>query len=186
MGLARDVAPNPRALSDVETAGFVLHAAELKSQHKAAMKKVEESDDVADVMAFSAEASRVEDDFDILTHALRVSGTEKGRALSIHKMTLSADYSLVAVRVRAKAAKGKPLTEKESAKIDELVTELEAKAKQVEELEAKLKEQTAAAALKGNTRASRLGRRGRRGGTKADFESKLARARELLLAGCLT
>lgn len=177
MRMAAEVNDKPRALSDVETAGMVVKAASLKSEHAAAMKRVEAATDPADVKFAGEEARRIEQDFDQLSQALRSSGTEKGRALASHKLTLDQDMSLVAVKARAKAAKGSALTEAESGKLTELTSKLDETNKRLEEVERQVKEQRADQEIRRH--------RGRERTTPKDHQALIADARDLIRKGCL-
>jgi hypothetical protein len=117
--IATAVNTTPRALNDTETASLVVRAAGLKKAHAAATDPVERQ--------------RIEEDFDSISRALRTSGTELGRGLSAHKLTIDESFDLLTITSLAKRAKGSDLTPEESAKIAALV-------KQVEEAEAKIKE----------------------------------------------
>lgn len=181
MRIAAEVNASPRALSDVETAGLVLKATSIKNEHASLMDKISKSDDAGEIATNSAEARRVEEEFDLLTRALRTSGTEKGRALASQKLTINQDYQLVSVKNRAKASKGSALSVAESAKLEQLTKDLEATNARVAELELKMKEQTASQTVRRN-RAQRSGEN--RISKDAELNDLYSKARELLRAGC--
>lgn len=179
--IAAEVNEKPRALSSTETAGVVVKMGELKNEHAKVMERVTRATDPADVASAAAEASRIEGEFDVLTRAVRASGTEKGRALASQKLTLDQDLSLVAVKARAKAAKGSELTAEQAAKFEALTKELEETNKKVAELERAMADQAAERAV----------RRHKAGRAKmdpkaalAEFDGLLAKAKGLLKAGC--
>lgn len=174
MDLAAEVQAKPRSLSDTETAGMVVHAARLKNQHTEAMDAVGKSTDPAEIKLRSAEALRVEQDFDQLTEALRTSGTEKGRALASQKLTINKDYKLVSVLNRAKAAKGEALTPGERGQVETLTKQLAASDAKVTELQNKINEYSAEQSIK----RAKIAR------TPVDIVAKTARLKELLKAGC--
>lgn len=173
--LAGEVNNKPRALSDIETAGLVQRMAELKNQHKAATEAAAGGDQSA-----SNEAAAIEHEFDALSTAIAKSGTEKGRALAAQKLTLDQDFSLVEVKTRAKAAKGKPLTRAESAALERMSTQLEETNQRVADLETQISEMAAQQAV----RQHRAGRRRPATVRKAEFDATLAQARALLKQGC--
>jgi hypothetical protein len=181
--IAAEVNAEPRALSDVETAGLVVHAAKLKNEHKAAMRRVAEAKDPADVAAASAEANRIQDEFDALSTALRTSGTEKGRALAAQKLTIDQDLSLVAMKAQAKAATGRALTAAESAKIEALSKQMDEQAAQIAELERKLADQVAQRALQ-HARTRTRSKKRTKGDLDAEFDTLIAQTKALLKAGC--
>jgi hypothetical protein len=125
MSIARELLTAPRGLSDVETAGLVVKAAELKNGYADLQKRIESSTDEAERTTLAAEQDRVQDEFDTLTDALRTSGTEKGRALAAQKLTINQAFDLVSVQSRAKAKKGEPLTPQQRRTLDRLVNQLD-------------------------------------------------------------
>lgn len=143
MRIANEVNVEPRALSDVETAGLVTKAVQLKNQHAAAIEKVAKSTDPADVATNSAEARRIEQEFGVLSQALRSSGTEKGRALASQKLTLDADFKLLPTLARAKSAKGKELNPAERRRFETLTSQLEKTTQRVTDLERQVRDRLA-------------------------------------------
>lgn len=115
LDLANEVIAKPRAFSDVETAGVVVRAAELKNQFEALDKQLSSATEWVDVKQRSAELNRIEQEFDTILTALRRSGTEKGRALAAQKLTINKSYDLLSSIARAKATKGAPLSESDRA-----------------------------------------------------------------------
>jgi len=141
--LAQEVTDTPRSLNDTETAGVVIRASQLKNEHADVMGKLGQSKDVAETKTLAAEAARIEQDFDQLSRALRLSGTEKGRALAAQKLTIDRNYDLISVLNRAKATKGEDLTAPERDQLKDLVKEHEDAERQVEEFEKAQDEETA-------------------------------------------
>lgn len=178
--IAAEVNAKPRSLSDTETAGLVDRATALKNEHAALHEQIGKATDSAEIATKAAEARRIEEEFDTLTAALRKSGTEKGRALASQKLTLDQDFSLVAVKNRAKAAKGKALSEAESARLSSLTKELESTTKRVAELEQQMREQTAERAVRRHASHRKMAPEAR----EAEFGALLGRTRELLKKGC--
>lgn len=179
--LVGEVTQQPRALSDSETATLVVRGADLKNQHAAIMQKIGKATDPAEVATLSAEANRIEAEFDSLSAALRMSGTEKGRALAAQKLTINQDFELVSVLNRAKAAKGAELTAKQRAKIEALTKRLEESDAKVRQLESRIKRLTAQRAVR-QTHANRFGGKP---APQAHIEAMYAKAEALLKAGCL-
>lgn len=138
MRTATAILQNPRALSSTETAGLVHHLARLKLEHTRLHKEVEHADPTDTIIA-GEEILRIEQEHDLLTEALRKSGTEKGRALASQKLTLDQDFSLITVLNRAKAATGDGALQPETrARLEALTKELEDRTRQVAELQAKI------------------------------------------------
>lgn len=139
--LAAELNDKPRALNDTETAGLVVRAADLKNQHAKLSDQIGKATDPTDVADLSAQVGRIEQDFDSLSRALRSSGTEKGRALASQKLTIDQNFDLLAVKTRAKAAKGSALSPAESQHLETLTKKLEATTARVAELEKTVSEQ---------------------------------------------
>lgn len=138
MRMAAEVIANPRAFSSTETAGLTHHLAKLKLEHQRLHKEVEHADPT-DTLIAGEEILRIEQEHDLLTEALRKSGTEKGRALASQKLTLDQDFSLITVLNRAKARTGDgTLTPELRAKFESLTKQLEAREKEVADLQARV------------------------------------------------
>lgn len=177
--IAAEVIAKPRPLTDIETAGMVHAATTLKNQHRALMDEIGATTDPAEIQGKAAEAGRIEAEFDSLSTALKQAGTEQGRSLASRKLTLDQDYSLVAMKSRAKAAKGAELTPAESAKITELSKQMEQANKRLAEVEKQLAESRAEQTIKRES-----GRRRTKPTRDAEFKSLLAEAKSLLEKGC--
>jgi hypothetical protein len=176
--ISEDVLSKPRPLNDEETAGLVVKAAQLKREHQATLAKMEGASE-ADIATNAAEAERIEQEFDLISKALYASGTEKGRALAAQKLTINRDYSLIAVKNRARAKKGKALTAQESAKLETVTKQLEEANAAVDRLQKQLSEKNAEQVL-------RSGRRPKQSVAwrKDELAKKVSRVKELLAAGC--
>jgi predicted Fe-Mo cluster-binding NifX family protein len=182
MRIANEVNETPRSLSDDETAGLVIHATELKNEHRALTSGLGKIKDPAEIKIKSAEILRVEEEFDKLSLALRTSGTEKGRALAAQKLTINQDFDLISVKNRAKTAKEAPLNPKENEKFKQLTTELEQKNKRLLELEKKVKTRTAITEIK--TSNARKYSKMSRADKDIELNSLKEQARKLIESGC--
>ena len=179
--IAEEVNANPRPLSDIETAGVVQRMAELKNEHKAAMDDIGETKDGVEVKTKAAEINRIEAEFDALTRAVNLSGTEKGRALAAQKLTINKDFKLISVLSRAKVAAGKKLSSVQRTIFKGLTGKLAKTEKRVEVLESEVNELQAKSQLKrGSTRfrGMTLQQRNR------NIETLAAKATRLLEEGC--
>jgi len=177
--LIHEINNKPRSLNDTETAGLVLRATELKNQHRGIMEEVAKLTDDSEIRTKGEEARRIEQDFDALSQALRSSGTEKGRALAAQKLTLDEDMSLIAVKARARAAKGSALTPAETARIEMLTKSLEEANAKITELQNKSADGRAEKAVRRGTKRTTEAKR------LAEYTDLLKQTRELLKAGCL-
>lgn len=179
--IADDVLEKPRALSDEETAGLTLKRAELMNEHKQAYREMAGTNDPAEIKLRGAEIARIEDEFERVDRAIRSTGTEQGRALASRKMTINQDYSLVAVKTRAKSLAGKPLTKKQQNAFNELVRRLEDQSRKVDELERFVMETEATTIVKSK------GQRYRKMAPKqreVEISSLAERAKRLIASGC--
>jgi hypothetical protein len=131
--IADEVITSPRALSDVETAGMTLKMSELKSTHKQLSSELDKAKDPADIQSIGTQITRIEQDFDNLSQAVRASGTEKGRALASQKLTIDEDMSLVSVLNRAKANKRSDLTVQERKQFTKTIKALEQRVSAIEQ-----------------------------------------------------
>ncbi|MFA5377687.1 MAG: hypothetical protein WC455_18195, partial [Dehalococcoidia bacterium] len=181
--IAAEINAKPRALSDVETAGLVVRSVELENEHAGIMAKIGPEKDAAMVADMSARAGTIESEYDAISRELFASGSEKGRALASQKLTINENFSLVAVKARAKAAKGAELTAKESAKIEELTTKLADQSAKVEALEKEIRRLQAEAMLKRLRGAQKLA--AMTADQKAAKRSKaIEKVKALMKAGC--
>jgi len=123
-----------RPWSAQETAHVVSRLQQLKNRHAEALREL--STAVGDdVDMLGKQIVSIEDEHSKLTEALHRAGTAQGRALAARKLTINEDFDLVSIKSRAKASKGKSLTEKEVRQFEALHKDLEAKEAQIAALE---------------------------------------------------
>lgn len=185
MQIAQHVVSKPRVLTDTETAAMVIQASGIKKRHAELMGGVESITDPAEIRAVGEEALRLEQDFDVLTNALRAAGTETGRALAARKLTIDQDFKLLPTLARAKAAKGANLSPEERAKIESVVGKLEEMTKRAEAAEKKLAERRAERAVVHRAPGREPGQRRTPQQRESDISRLLAKTNELLSKGCL-
>jgi len=150
LAIATTVNAEPRALTHVETAGMVDKAIELDTQYEqltAQMTEANSKGDTGAVKVLSTAINQNQAEYDTLTRAIYASGSEKGRDLASQKLAKGRDFRLVAVKARATAAKGAPLTADEEAKLDTAVKSLEEVTKAAAPVERKAAEEEAAETL---------------------------------------
>jgi hypothetical protein len=142
--LATDLAANPRSVDAIESAALLHLRIGLNNEYFAAGDAYSQALDSGDEVAMAAADARLQlasaklDDFEDMNKAI---GTAWGRAGVARKMMADEEYSLVAMELEARAAKGRPLTPEESAEIAKLQ-------KRIADLETQLAEQTAASEKK--------------------------------------
>jgi len=180
--IAGEIQAAPRPLSATETAGLVIRAVELKREHRGLVYEMRDLDNKADLRAKAEEIRRVQEEFDLLTDALKKSGTEKGRALAAQKLTLDQDFDLITVTNRAKASRGKALSDKLEKRFAMLTEALEDAVARVDVLEKDVSSRNAVRAIEvaGMRKYSRMSTREK----DADLESTASRLRELMAAQC--
>jgi len=177
---ADEVLKSKRPITDTEHAGMVLRAAKLADEYDAAVKDATSLIDKGDKAGAKLARQRSEfliEQLDKLTEATKRGRREAARSLSIGRMMLNREsYSLAHVVQRAKAAKGAPLSPKESARIESMVaehTKLETQLKELEtKYEASLAEQERLYAERIATRETK----------KAKIRVKVKGAKERILA----
>ncbi len=180
--IAAEINDTPRPLNDVETAGLVIKGARLKNEHKSLMDKITETEDPAEIASLNTQLARVEKEFDVISSALYKSGSEKGRALAAQKLTINQDFDLLSLKNRAKARKGKPLTAKETKKIEQLAKDLKLISAQNKLLQKKVDTLTAKTVIKrgGIKRYSNMSRQQ----IDLELDSLVSRTQQLLEEGC--
>lgn len=138
LDIASAVIVNPEALSDIETAGMVIAAAKLRNEHDQVIAQLATEVNPVIMRSLSTRINRIEDQFDTITTALYLSGTEKGRALAAQKLTINQNYDLISVLNRAKSAKGSELTPSERSKLDQLTNQLKTARTNIDTLQAQI------------------------------------------------
>jgi hypothetical protein len=178
-----EVNANPRALNDIETAGLVMKAAQLKKEHKDLMSQIDKAKEGENLSDLSAKIDVIEKEFDTVTQALYKSGTEKGRALASQKLTINQDFDLLSLKNRAKKIKGRELTEAENKKIEQLSKDLELQQAENEILKKKINEMMAKTFVRqGSIRKySRMSRTD----INTELNALISRTQQLLEEGCL-
>lgn len=179
--LAKTILETPRAMNDVETAAAVVRMSDLKTQHEAALDRLKAITDPAEINAQARTLDEIEQRFDMLSTAVRYSGTEKGRNLAAQKITINKSYELLPVLARAKAKKGKDLTPKEKAKFKEMTETLKKRDAEIADLNKRLRDTEARDAINTRRRAPRRPQE-----VKASIADLTEKTRRLLRAGCLT
>ena len=123
--------------TDVETAQVRLRAQEIKNRTNEVLREIEATNDPAEIAVKRTELETLQSEFDRLSEATKAAGTEWGRAGVARQQAIDQDFSLVAMKARVKADKGKPLTEKENAQIEDLDRRLRAAEERADKAEAK-------------------------------------------------
>ena len=178
--IADEVTKNPRSLNDEETAGLVIKTADLKNEHKQAVADIGTLEGV-DAQLKGAEIERIQEEFEAVTTALKMSGTEKGRTLAAQKLTINKDFDLLSVLNRAKAAnQGKGLSTKQKQKFATLTKTLEEQSVKIESLEKSLAEKTASDKISGRNKFTKMSAQEK----ASNLNKTLARAKQLLKEGC--
>lgn len=125
-------------LSQLETAGLAVYGDRLNEVYARLSEDVNNLTlDEGERMAKAAELERVEQDFDLLSRAMRQSGTAQSLAFSQRKHIVGSDYRPLAVESRAAAVKGKKLNSTEKRKVGKAVREHDAAEKNLVEQEKK-------------------------------------------------
>jgi len=139
--LAKEILNNPRPLSDKETGAMVSVMQVIKNNHKLLSDQLTgltEATDNIKIKALNDQLSQLEKEFDELTLAVRISGTEKGRSLNAQKLTLNEDFDLISVlnRYKRRSFDG-TVNDADKTKLTELtqkIKDLESRLKDVEDI----------------------------------------------------
>lgn len=136
--LADKVIATKQPISAQEHSGMVLKARELKQNHKESIKTQADLIKKGDFEAARLEqknSAAILDQIDRITRASDLAGREVARSLNIRKFLADAEsVELPDVLIEARANKGKPLTDKESARFKELTDKYEATQKELDVL----------------------------------------------------
>jgi hypothetical protein len=168
--------------TDVEAAGMLIKSAQLLIEHKVESRNLEKATEPTAIAMIRTKLDRIQDRFDSLSAAMHKAGSIAGRRLNMQKMTIDKDYSLVSVKSRAKARRGKPLTQKQNDKLEELVSELEQSQRDIKRLQDEVAELTANQFMKlGKTsRYKQMDNSSR----EIELDSLLSKTKQLLDEGC--
>lgn len=148
--LSSEIVANPRPITDVEDAGLRLKLAQLKTDHRVLQNAVNDATDPADKMTLEAQRLRVQQDFDLVTKATDLGGTESGRALGARRNVINEDMELLPIINRAQAAKGSALSPVERAKFEDLTQQLEDRNTKIDELQKQMNDQVAERVMRKN------------------------------------
>lgn len=185
--LAHNIISKPRALTDTETAGLVLKAQEIKNDYAKIVEEAGAETDPNKLRDLRSEAEMLQGDFDVLSDALKQSGTEKGRALAIQKLTINQDFDQVSMRNRFKARTGKAPSEKIVATIEKQAAEIKTLNEKLAEHEQRvLNDQVSKAAERIRREVARETRQARRSATtaakKGDLDAEATQLKTLIAA----
>lgn len=186
--IATDILNNPRPVTSTEAVGLSIRGAHLMNQLEAANKRMEAfAGDEGNLFkspehrAAEAEQARVRSELDTISLALGEGGSsETARALNARKFAIEKNnYQPVMVRRRAVSRKGKKLSPVESNQFETLSKKYDEANAKIEELSRKLREKQAQDAVR-----HRGGRPRSPQQRAVDYNTALAKARELIKAGC--
>jgi uncharacterized protein (DUF2164 family) len=136
MGIVDEVNKKPRVISDDENLQVTYYKQKLNNAYDSISKKMFDATDKGeDTAQHKVRLAQIEDELNSIDTAAKKAGTEWGRAGRFRQEEIKDDYSLAAVKTKARVANdGKPLDEVTSKRFDEL-------SRRLEETNNKLKEQ---------------------------------------------
>lgn len=126
LSIAGEINAAPRAMTPVESAGVTIRMAELKEQLSSQYESISNAKTEADTIGPANEISRLQDEFDFISQAALLSGSERGRNLAFQKLSINNDFSLPTTLARARVNKGGKLTPAEATKFKTLTDNLAA------------------------------------------------------------
>ncbi len=139
MSIAAETLKSGRQMSDTEAAGLTERANAIKNEHDFLSERIAKLTDMGDIKSAAADLSRLGNEFDVISEAIRKSGTKTAQALAIRKMPIDRDFNILSVKARAKAAKGEALSPKEDLELTGATQRLKKVVDQQEEAQQKLK-----------------------------------------------
>jgi hypothetical protein len=181
--LADEINETPRPLTNVEEAGLKIKIAQLEIEHEQAMKSVEKATDPSDIQSRSAEANRIEQEFDLVMSALEKAGSEAGRAFRQRRVGINRSFKLTSVLNRAKAAKKADLTPKSRSQFKTLTSELEKANERIDRLAKEVQEFKARRFVRRGRAATEFKRMTKQQ-KDSDLSELVARTNALLKQGC--
>lgn len=136
VSLAHSVAETPRPLTAREVGALGYDRARIIHAHRDASQELSDAIDKGDetnIALWKLSQARLESELETNDQALVKGGREQSAAFNARKMMINDDYSLAAVKLRAKVKKGSALTDAEDAKLTELTAKYEASERKVKE-----------------------------------------------------
>jgi hypothetical protein len=136
MGIVDEINKKPRVISDDENLQVTYYKKKLQNAYDSISKKMFDATDKGeDTAQHKVRLAQIEDELNSIDTAAKKAGTEWGRAGRFRQEEIKDDYSLAAVKTKARVAnEGKPLDEVTGKRFDEL-------SRRLEETNNKLKEQ---------------------------------------------
>ena len=102
VSIANQVIANPRVISKLETAGMTVKQEQILIKHNKLLKEQKGmTGNNSLIEAHENEMSRLEIEFDAISQALEIGGTEVSLAFGIRKMILGEDFSYIGIVDRA-------------------------------------------------------------------------------------
>ena len=112
-------------ITDAEATGMLVRIVQLENDRRKQERLLDKATEPTAIELIKTEINKIDEKLDTLTLGAKKHGSIAGRVLNLQKLAITRDYSLAAVKRRAKAKKGRELNQQESAKIEELVTRLQ-------------------------------------------------------------
>jgi hypothetical protein len=180
--ISADIIENQRQITDEEEAGLTIRKMELLKERRTVERQILETTDKAQIKSLSAEANRIQDEFETITNALKIGGTEVARALAFRASEMDEDLNILSIPAKAKIAKGKALSDKEQANFSKLASDLEAANAKIEELQNQMMEQKAQKLIREGT--VKRYRQMNKQELLADRDARIKKLKTLLEEGC--
>jgi hypothetical protein len=180
--LATEIINQPRPLDAVETAGLRIKLTQIRSEYRDLKSQLAEAKDAYRIKSLASEMERLEGEFDFISDAMFKGKTELGRALAAQKITIDDKYNLKTLQARAKAKKGRELTDKEYEQLKKVAADYDLMKQQIDLMRQQIDKLNAQRFIKeGSVR-----RYGRMNKTERDMEfmSLVDRTKQLLDEGC--
>jgi hypothetical protein len=140
--LAAKVIANPKTITPEDSILLSLDAMRIINARQSAYEQAEKaqaSGDMATKVAAQSLIKQLDGQMEANDIAARYSGTKAGQALQARKVMIQQDYSMARMMLRAKVAKGEPLTDAERSKVEAASAEIAKRTAELDAREAKLR-----------------------------------------------
>jgi len=183
LSLAAEANAGVRKLNIPEKAGLLMKAVQLEYQHKQLSRQLAEATDEAVIHDIGIKQDIIVNEFNTISSALYEAGSEAGRILAFQKVVINQDFDILSLKAQFKKKKGKDLTEKENAKIEQQAKDLELLQQKYDLLQKQVSEKMVKEFVKEGSvrRYSRMSQAQR----NLELDSLINRTQQLLEEGCL-
>lgn len=122
--IAESVVDTPRGMSDTETLSNTMRRAQIKRDHGELSPKiarlVDEGKGFTEAVQLRRDLAEIEAEFDLLSRANKLAGTEAGRGFRARQLALNESFEIIDLKQRFKATHGRKPDISESAELEKI------------------------------------------------------------------